>query len=191
MKLLFSLLTLLSLCLPSSAAFDVFIRFDEGLTVKGKSQHPVYSGNNGWSELLNFSFGIENNVSVGSLSAGGGSGHALFQHIRLSKTSDSMSAHLFEKCAQGRHFEKVELVICGAGGTTSKDTKKIMELDLRFVMVQSVQIAGSNGDASVEEEITFLHGSQNIKFYTPSPITGNVVLAGEATWSIIKNTDSL
>jgi type VI secretion system secreted protein Hcp len=167
------------------------IRFDQGQVIKGDSQNETYNGSDGWSELLNFNFGIENNANIGSISGGGAAGRASFKDIRLSKSTDSISSHLFAKCAMGQHFTRVDIVILRSGASAGGKRVKIMELDLRLVMVQEVQLSGSDGDDTVTEAVILRHGAQNIKFYTVNPNTGAEVLSGEATWSIVANSESL
>ncbi len=192
MKILLLALAIFSMtALPSMAAFDTYIRFAQSGTswLDGDSKNEQYNGGEGWSALQSFSFGIENTVNIGSVTGGGGAGKATFKTVNLYKKTDSLSAELFSACALGRHFERVEIVVVRSGETTT-GTSRVLRADLRFVMVQDVNLSASDGDEVVSEGVILQHGAHEISFYGQGK-AGEELTPKTSTWSRVSNTPTL
>src|SRR4051794_39194383 len=62
-------------------------------------------------EIKEFSFGVENPTTIGSMSGGAGAGKAKFNEFNVKKAVDAASPLLFAACGQGCHFPEVTLSI--------------------------------------------------------------------------------
>lgn len=80
---------------------------------------------------LSLEVGAENNINIGSISAGGGAGKATFKELTLTKLPDEMSSELLESLVLGRHYERVRIF---AGSVA---------IELQLVLVQDFSLSAS------------------------------------------------
>ena len=70
-------------------AFDAFLKFEPAAgsseTITGESQDSHFAGKDGWFEVKEFSFGIENTLNISSASGGAGAGKADFKEFTIKK----------------------------------------------------------------------------------------------------------
>ncbi|MDZ8118520.1 type VI secretion system tube protein Hcp [Pontiella agarivorans] len=190
---LFAVCTSLLMAVVSSEAqtrlYAKFTNGPAGITYTGDVENPLYRGDTGWIELESLSFGVENSVTVGGgTTGGGGAGKASFNDIELEKAVNSASAALFQTCVTGAHWEDVEIVLVNPGfsGSVSRPYA-VMKIELKLVMVQSITSnASSNGELPIES-VVLKYGAHRITFYQPDPETGQVSEVGMTEWSVVLN----
>ena len=104
------------------------------------------------TNVVSWSLGVSNSVSVGSAGGGAGAGKATFDDLTITKKVDASSPKLISACASGRHFADATLVVT-ANGTTN--TYKLKE-----VFVTSVkQSDDGSTDTNPLEKVTLTFGS--------------------------------
>ena len=110
-------------------------------------------------EIKEFSFGVENTTTIGSMSGGAGAGKAKFNEFNVKKAVDLASPVLFKACGLGCHFPIVNLIVRKAGGT------KVPYLIFQFkmVFVTKVEWSGGAGEDAPDEDVTFVYGAMQIK----------------------------
>src|SRR2546423_9122241 len=88
------LLAICLMALQDRAAVDAFIWFDSEAptaAITGTSQDAVFKGSQGWFEIKDFSFGVENPTTIGSATGGAGAGKIKFNEFTIKKTTDVSS----------------------------------------------------------------------------------------------------
>jgi type VI secretion system secreted protein Hcp len=125
-------------------AVDMFLEIKE---VPGES---MKKGHEGQIDIVSFSFGAVQHGSFARGGAGGGSGKAEFQDISIVKEVDKSSPKLFQACAAGTHFPKATVFVRKAGDKPLEYYK----VELKDLMVSSVQNSGSSSGDTVMESIT-------------------------------------
>jgi len=123
---------------------DFFMHFDG---IKGESTDDKHKE---WVEVLSFSHGMSQPISVTKSSAGGAaSGRTQHGDFVITKHVDLASPKLYEAISQGKHLGKVKLEACRAGGSQVK----YFEVTLEQVMVSKVLLntnGASNGSFQTE-----------------------------------------
>ncbi len=123
-------------------AFDTYLQMDG---IKGESTDDKHKD---WSEIIGFSHGMTQPVSNTKSSSGGGSsGRTQHGDLVLYKYLDSASPKLYEAISNGKHFGKVKVECCRAGG----NQVKFLEINMEEVMVSKVQL-GTNGSTAMQWE---------------------------------------
>lgn len=166
-------------------AFDAFLVFDSGNTVSIKGE-ATRKGFENAIEIEDFSFDVENAVSIGSQTGGAGVGKVKFNPFQIRKRPDLSSPMFFQHCAAGTHFQKVSILLNKAGGTTSVT---YLKFTFSTVFVSKVSWSGETSSDTPVEDITFEYGSLEIQ-YTPQKsdgTSGSPVVGG---WNRILNTKS-
>lgn len=185
--LLTILLSCFSAVLPVSAATDIFIRakgpMPGSITYIGDSLDEEYPGSQGWFQLQSLSFGIENDVTIGSTSGGAGAGKARALPVSALKFPNSASAALFTACALGGHWDEFEIVF-----TKPAQLSRVtaMKVDFKLVFVTSVGVSGSVGDDQSKETVGLGYGAHRITFFGTDK-GGKPVQTGQTVWSFVLN----
>jgi type VI secretion system secreted protein Hcp len=125
-------------------AVDMFLEVKE---VPGES---MKKGHEGQIDIVSFSFGAVQHGSFARGGPGGGAGKAEFQDISIVKEVDKSSPKLFQACAAGTHFPKATVFVRKAGDKPLEYYK----VELKDLMVSSVQNSGSSSGDTVMESIT-------------------------------------
>lgn len=176
----------------SQAAFDVFIKLypEAGQpAVVGESRDKAFPGTDGWFEISQFNFGIENSVSIGSATGGAGAGKASFSTFTLTKAIDSTSPALFKAAAAGTHFKGARLVLRKPTGSTGTPQPYLI-YDFNLVFVASQNWNGSAGDDTPTEYIKFEYGALQLTYRAQKP-DGSLTLPGTTqTWNVVQNDQS-
>lgn len=131
--------------------FDTFLKIDG---VDGESTDEKHSG---WIEILSFDHGMNQPASAVASSAGGAtSGRVDVGDFSVSKYVDKATPKLAEACCTGKHFGKVTVEVCRAGG----DKVKYMEYKLSNAIVSSISQGGTGrgGDEVPVEQVSFNFG---------------------------------
>jgi type VI secretion system secreted protein Hcp len=112
-------------------------------------------------EIKDFSFGVENPTTIGSMTSGAGAGKIKFNEFPIKKTSDQSSAAFFKNCCAGAHYKTVTVSI----RTTGREAAGSEFLRFKFDTVFTTKIDWSGpGDEGPEESITFAYGKLGIRF---------------------------
>ncbi len=184
-----ALAAVLLMTASSRAAIDVFLKLypEAGQpAVVGESRDKAFPGSDGWFEISQFNFGIENTITFSSATGGAGAGKANFSSFTLTKPVDSVSPALFKAAATGTHFKGARLVIRKAGGTTAP-AQPYLIYDFNLVFVSSQNWSGNSGDDTPTESIKFEYGALQLTYRTQKA-DGTLVLPGTTqTWNVVEN----
>jgi type VI secretion system secreted protein Hcp len=153
------------------------------LKIEGETIDP---GHKDALEIKEFSFGVENPTTIGSMSGGAGAGKAKFNEFNVKKAIDKASPVLLAACGMGCHFPTVTLSIRKAGGT------KLDYLTYTFLMVFVTKIdwSGGAGEEAPDEDVTFVYGAMKIE-YIPQLKDGSPGVVVPMAWSVVTNQPEL
>jgi type VI secretion system secreted protein Hcp len=158
-------------------AVDMFLEI-EG--IPGESSDDAHKE---WIEVLSYSLGVSQPVSVASRTGGRTGGRADFADLTVEKTLDAATPDLSIYCAKGTHIPSIVLELCLATG----DKHTFMKYELTDSVVTSVTPGGSQSDdIKPTETVTFAYGK--IKWeYTPIDHEGNPGSPTDRTWNLEEN----
>jgi type VI protein secretion system component Hcp len=137
-------------------------------------------------ELLGFSLGAENPVTVGSATSGAGVGKVRFGPLQVQKNVDRLSPSLFGASAMGAHFPTVQIfVLKPSGGSTP--AKPYVAFELSMVFISRIEWSGGGGDEVPVEQLELAYGGLAAGYYPQQPdgSTGKLVALA---WSQVTNT---
>jgi len=188
---------LIAVCLMASkvhAAVDAFIWFDSTAgtgveIIKGQSLDVVFPGKNGWSELKDFSFGVENPTTIGSATGGAGAGKIKFNEFTIKKTTDKASPAFFKNCCTGSHYTRVFIAMRKAGGDPTATGKPFLTFQFETVFTTKIDWSGP-GDEGPEESITFVYGKLGVTYF-PQDAAGTPGDPISQGWDQIQNINFL
>ncbi|WP_375175984.1 Hcp family type VI secretion system effector [Pseudooceanicola sp.] len=169
-------------------AFDAFCYF-KGSDVKGETQDKTYKGE-GAFEILSFEIGAENNINIGSISAGGGAGKATFKELTVTKKTDLASAPMFAKLCDGTHFPDMVIDLRRSGGAAGSSGLVFLKFEFKMVMIQDISWSGSDGDDVCEETVVMQYGAMKVT-YTQQKDDGKAGDKKDAEWSRVLNQANL
>jgi len=156
-------------------ALDMFV--DMG-SIKGESRDKE---NKDKIDILAWSWGMSQSGTTHT-GGGGGAGKANFQDLSFTKYLDSSSNALMNALAQGKHLEKVELLVRKAG----EGQQKYLGITMEEVLVTSISTGGSGGEDRLTENVTLNFGKVSFA-YTPQDSKGTVSGDKTFTWNIAEN----
>ena len=181
--------TALAIAPSAHAATDYFMRIDPGpgnTQIAGESRDVSFPGKQGYIEIKSFSYGVENQTTIGSQSGGAGVGKAKFNELEIKKDVDSTSPQIFQALAQGQHFNGIEIVARKAGAApTANPIASRYYFSLAFPTTE--QVSGDSGDDTTQESLTFNYGGLALK-YVGQTTTGAAKPAVYAKWSQLTNS---
>lgn len=173
---------------PSAhAATDYFMRIDPGpgnTQILGESQDVAFPGKQGYISIKSFSYGVENQMTIGSTTGGAGTGKAKFNELQIEKDVDSTSPPIFQALAQGQHYNGVEIIARKAGATTSTIATRYY---FSLAFPTSDEQSGDSGDETMQQKLTFNYGGLALK-YVGQTTTGTAKPAVLAKWSQLTNS---
>jgi type VI protein secretion system component Hcp len=118
------------------------------------------------TEVLEWEWGAENNINIGSISAGGGAGKATFQELVITRLSDHNSSEFLRIVASGEHLDTVTL------------TRGNLTIELKLVMISSFTVNGtSDKKEPTTESITMEFGALKLQ-----------IDGAESCWDRVTNT---
>ena len=142
----------------------------------GESENAAYKN---WTHCSSFSWGVS---QPSSMERGGGSaGIGTFADLVVTAMMDKAYPDVLEKCANGKHLDKVEL----AGAKMGGNQWEYMKITLEDVLVTSVSVSGSEG-----AEVIVAFGFQASKLeavYTPQTSKGKPGAAVTKKWDVKQN----
>lgn len=159
-------------------AFDAFLEI-EG--VAGESQR---AGHEGQIELQSFSWGASNPTSISSTGTGIGAGKVSISSFNFMKNTDGTSPTLFQKCCNGKHFDKAKVTLYKAAGDDGALDYLIYEFEKVFV--DSIAWSGG-GDGIPLESISLSFGKVTIN-YTGQNDDGTKAGVTPGSWNLVTNT---
>jgi len=168
-------------------AFDAFCYFLDK-DVKGETQDKTYKDKNAF-EILSFEIGAENNINIGSISAGGGAGKATFKELTITKKTDTASCEMFSRLCDGTHFDDMHIVLRRSGGG-SKSGEEFLKWEFKLVMIQDISWSGSDGDDICEETVVIQYGAMKVT-YTAQTEKGGKGSEFSGEWSRVLNEANL
>jgi type VI secretion system secreted protein Hcp len=147
-------------------------------SIKGESRDKE---NKDKIDILAWSWGMSQSGTTHT-GGGGGAGKANFQDLSFTKYIDSSSNALMNALAQGKHLEKVELLVRKAG----EGQQKYLGITMEEVLVTSISTGGSGGEDRLTENVTLNFGKVSFA-YTPQDSKGTVSGDKTFTWNIAEN----
>lgn len=160
--------------------FDCFLKIEgiDGESTDGKHAK--------WIEVLSYSTGMSQPISAVASSAGGAtSARVNMQDFSVVKFVDLSSPSLAEACCTGKHFPKVTIELCRAGG----DKLKYMEYTLKNAVISSVTTGGTpKGEDDIPtESVSFNFGSIEWAYTQQKRADGTGGGNASAGWNAEKN----
>lgn len=168
-------------------AFDAFCYFLDK-DVKGETQDKEMK-DLGAFEILSFEIGAENNINIGSISAGGGAGKATFKELTITKKTDTASCEMFSRLCDGTHFDDMVISLRRSSGG-GKSGLEFLKWEFKLVMIQDISWSGSDGDDICEETVVIQYGAMKVT-YTAQTETGAAGEQKSGEWSRVLNQANL
>jgi type VI secretion system secreted protein Hcp len=164
-------------------AYDAFLKLD------GVTGESTRKGAEGWIQIMSFSWGAANPVSLGTGTGGAGSSKVTISTINVIKQTDSSSPLLFQKCCAGTHYPTGIVSIRKASGT---DTGlEYFKIEMTEVFVESIQVSGSSGgDDTPTESVSLAFGSIK-ETYQPQKVDGTPGAAQIGQWNVKTNSSAV
>ena len=169
-------------------AFDAFAYF-KGSDVEGETQDDAMKKNKAF-EIISFEIGAENNINIGSMTAGGGAGKASFKEFTITKKTDTASCAMFSKLCEGAHFDDMIVELRRSGGAAGVSGKTFLKWEFKLVMIQDISWSGSDGDDICEETVVLQYGAMKVT-YTPQDKQGKDGTPKTGEWSRVLNKANL
>lgn len=135
-------------------------------------------------EVEDFSFDIEQVLSIGSQSTGAGAGKVTFNPFSITRKIDKSSPEFYNKACSGTAFKKVALGARKAAGGTQTGG---IYLVFSFKLVAVKTLAWSYDDEAPKETITFEYGGLIVSYTQQKPdgsLNGPEFQKG---WNRVKN----
>ncbi len=110
---------------------DYFLKLDG---IEGESTDSQHKG---WIEIDSFSWGVSNTQS--SATGGGGAGKVSVSDIVVTKSTDSTSPLLFERCVRGSHI-KTGTLACRKAGGTQMELRKAGGTQMEFLTLNLTDV---------------------------------------------------
>ena len=186
---LFSVLLTFAGTLNGLADIEAYMRI-VGQTAFAEEGVPEELAGQGFFPLGSVEIGVENTVSIGSTSGGGGAGRAKFKALKIRKRPGRVSTDLFKKLVLGAHYDEVEIVLVRGGVAPGATPARVMTFGLKLVMAQSLDYNVADGAAAPDEALVLQFGAIRMRNYAYNPETGESTPAGEEVWSQVLNNAS-
>lgn len=167
---------------PAHAASDYFMKLEPSAgdkqQIKGESADPSFPGA---IEISSFHWSAENPASIGSASSGAGAGKAKLKELTVTKAVDSTTPALFQRLAEGRHFQGLELIVRNPASPVGT------RYYFQTVFIKSQDQSGAAGDEAPQETLTFQYGAVAQSYTTAKKATANAF----GSWNQMTNMAAL
>jgi type VI secretion system secreted protein Hcp len=138
-------------------------------------------------EVTDYSFDIEQILSIGSQSRGAGAGKVTFNPFSITRSIDKSSPTLFQNACSGKPFQAVGLGLRkGSGG----DTAGQFFLSFTFKLVAVKTISWAHDEESPKETVTFEYGGLQIRYGIQAP-NGQITPVVPGGWNRVKNVSDV
>jgi type VI secretion system secreted protein Hcp len=138
-------------------------------------------------EVDDYSFDIEQTLSIGSQSSGAGAGKVTFNPFSITRKIDKASPIFFEMACSGTAFAQVTLALRkSAGNGTSGQI--FLRFDFKLVAVKTISWA--HNDEAPNETVTFEYGGLQVRYNQQDPsgaMTGGKAAIYAGGWNRVKN----
>jgi type VI protein secretion system component Hcp len=134
------------------------------------------------TELVSYSFDIEQTLNIGSQSAGAGAGKVTFKPLTIIKSVDVNSATLFSMCCSGTPFKYVDIVLVESG----KKPVPFAGYGFGLAAIRTISRDGTSGDEAGTETVVFEFGQLSVG-YARQLNTGALDPFHYVTWDRVKN----
>jgi type VI secretion system secreted protein Hcp len=151
------------------------------LKLEGLQGESLASKHTNESELLSWSWGVSNPVSM--TGSGMSAGKAVFADINLTKPTDKSSAKLLELCCTGKHIASG--VISCSKSTGDKTPGDYMTIKMWEIAVTSYQGGGSHGEPTGTESVSLAFAKCEYDYKIQGK-DGNLTAAGTVTFDTTK-----
>ncbi|WP_069299208.1 type VI secretion system tube protein Hcp [Neptunicoccus sediminis] len=154
--------------------------------IKGETNDKTVKAKNGF-DLIDFSFGVENQVNVGSSSGGLGSGRVQLDRFEFSKNMDTASCDMVLAACTGDHIPELHLSLRkGGGGGASDSGGEFVHVQMINVVIESVKWSGSDGDEAFVDNVVVAFAGIKID-YMKQDMTGKLESGGAVEWNQTTN----
>jgi type VI secretion system secreted protein Hcp len=152
--------------------------------VPGESTSPDYKDA---IDVLAWSWGVANQIDIGSVGSGGGAGKATFAPLKVIKSIDSATPALLTNATTGQHFNSMTLTATRLDGKTAVE-EPYMRMTLETVLISNVSHGGTAGpDTGVTETVTLEMGKVKTEYRKFDAAKGTWGTWQESCWDLIKN----
>ena len=134
-------------------------------------------------EVDDYSFDVEQTLSIGSQSRGAGAGKITFNPFSITRKIDKASPLMYKMACNGTPFQMVVLMLRKAAGTEATGS---FFLRFNFKLVAIKTISWSHDDESPKEEMTFEYGALFMSYGIQEP-SGEVKTVIQRGWNRVKN----
>lgn len=137
----------------------------------------------GLFEIADYSFDIEQVLSIGSQSSGAGAGKVSFNPFSITRNIDKSSPDLFQNACSGKPYANVGLGLRKSAGGNVSGT---FFLQFIFKLVAVKTISWAHDDESPKETTTFEYGGLVIRYgqQNADGTIPNIIAKG---WNRVKN----
>jgi type VI secretion system secreted protein Hcp len=139
-------------------------------------------------EVTDFSFDIEQTLSIGSAASGAGAGKVTFNPFSITRKIDKASPTFFQMACAGTAFALVTLVFRKSSGASAGagKTSGVVYLRFDFKLVAVKTISWSHNDEGPEETITFEYGGLMVN-YAQQEASGKLKTPVAGGWNRVAN----
>ena len=166
-------------------AFDTYMYIDQpggGTKIEGESTAKGLDPATGWFELMSFSWGASNPVTVGPSSGGISGGMVSISSFNVMKKSDKSSPLLLLASCNNEHFGSVK-VVCRKGTGGSGGQQAFLKYTFTDCMVESIQWSGSGGgDDTPTESLSLAFAQCQIETFLQNTQTGQMTAGPQMSW---------
>ena len=136
-------------------------------------------------EVEDFSFDIEQTLSIGSSASGVGAGKVTFNPFSITRKIDKASPLLFQMACSGTTFETVVLALADSvGGAKPAAGSIFLRFDFKLVAVKTISWSYDAG--SPKEVVTFEYGGLQVR-YSPQNPNGTLAAPVQEGWNRVRN----
>jgi type VI secretion system Hcp family effector len=134
-------------------------------------------------EVEDYSFDIEQTLSIGSQSTGAGAGKVSFNPFSITRKIDMSSPVFYENACSGKPFRNVYLGLRKSAGT---EATGIFFLLFTFKLVAVKTVGWAHDDEAPKETVTFEYGGLQIR-YGRQAADGSIAALIPGGWNRVKN----
>ena len=170
-------------------AFDTYMFIDKpggGTVIEGEATATGLTPATGWFEVMSFSWGASNPVTVGPSSGGISGGRVSISSFNIMKKSDKSSPLIFMSCCNNEHYGSVK-ICCRKGTGGSGGQQVFLQYTFTDCMVESIQWSGSGGgDDTPTESLSLAFAKTEIATFLQDTATGQMSAGPQAMWDQTK-----
>jgi type VI secretion system Hcp family effector len=161
---------------------NAFIRFD-GIK-DGESTHETHNGTKGWIEISDWSWDIEADTSF-LKGAGASVGKPQPGSLSFSHYYDTASPTIMLKIVQGKHFDKVHIVMLKQTGDESGKGAPYFGITAEEAFITKVSSKGAE-DGSVTQDVEMVFKTVAVGYQPQKLEGGGLDKQRDFTWDIGK-----